>query len=68
MRVPDSRAQWFLRSGPHETYHVLRGKLFYSYRGSWQRVLSFCLDDPEQGPVVALPIVYPLTNGAHAVG
>lgn len=67
MPVPDPRAQWFLRSGSYEAYHVLRGRLFYSYRGSWQRILSFCLDDPEQGSVVVLPIVRPLTNAPHSI-
>lgn len=38
-------------------YHLRGGKLFESRRGSWKRILSFCLDDPDQGPVVTLPIV-----------
>ena len=38
--------------------HYMRGgKLFAYCRGSEMRILSFCLDDPEQGPVVELPLV-----------
>ncbi len=38
-------------------HYVLRnGMLFESGAGRWLRILSLCLDDPEQGPVVTLPI------------
>ena len=58
---PDPRATWIGRTGQHQTYQVLGGGLFASYRGYWRHILSFCLDDPEQGPVVMLPIVWPVT-------
>lgn len=33
-----------------------RGGVYCAHRGGWARIVDFCLDDPEQGPVVALPI------------
>lgn len=45
----------------HDTdghYRLIRGALYYDTRaGSRLRVTSFCVDDPEQGPIVTLPIV-----------
>lgn len=39
------------------TYKMLGGCLYLdSPGGQRSRVLSFCLDDPDQGPVVAVPI------------
>lgn len=41
-----------------DEYKVIRGKLFQDTRsGARLHILSFCLDDPLQGPVVTLPIV-----------
>ncbi len=38
-------------------YYLRGGKLFENRRGVESRILSFCLDDPRQGPVVMLPIL-----------
>jgi hypothetical protein len=54
---PDPRAQWWLHLGRFHCYSLVRSKLFESRRGSWTRILSFCIDDPDQGPVVVLPIM-----------
>jgi len=41
----------------HEgVYRLLSGHLYYDRAGNRSRILSFCLDDPEQGPVVIVPI------------
>ncbi len=38
--------------------HYMRGGMLFAHcRGAEMRILSFCIDDPEQGPVVMLPIV-----------
>ncbi len=55
---PDPRAQWWLRLGKYDCYSLIGTKLFRSRRGSWTHILDFCLDDPEQGPVVVLPIMH----------
>lgn len=39
-------------------YKVIKGRLYEDTRaGSRLHILSFCLDDPQQGPVVTLPII-----------
>lgn len=38
-------------------YYMRKGMLFCMDRGSERRILSFCIDDPDQGPVVWLPII-----------
>jgi len=41
-----------------DEYKLIRGKLFQDTRaGARLHILSFCLDDPHQGPVITLPIV-----------
>ncbi len=37
-------------------YRLIRGRLYRDACGSRVQILSFCLDDPDQGPVVELPI------------
>lgn len=39
-------------------YKLIGGHLYEDTRaGSRLHILSFCLDDPQQGPVVILPII-----------
>jgi hypothetical protein len=33
------------------------GRVYDSRGGGWRRILSWCIDDPEQGPVITLPAV-----------
>lgn len=44
------------RRGRWRAYRLVRGRLYFDHSGGRTRVLSFCLDDPAQGPVVELPI------------
>lgn len=37
-------------------YTLIRGRLYYDTAYRHVRILSFCLDDPEQSCVVKLPI------------
>ncbi len=46
-----------LREFSRERYHIRGSKLFRTRMGIEMRILSFCIDHPEQGPVVMLPMV-----------
>ena len=46
------------RPALRDEYKLIRGKLFHDTRsGARLHILSFCLDHPQQGPVVTLPII-----------
>ena len=46
-----------LRAFSRARYYLRGGMLFRSRMGTEDRILSFCIDHPEQGPVVALAMV-----------
>ncbi len=51
----------------HGNYYAIRGQLYYDTPGHRKHILDFCLDDPEQGAVVELPLcpVPDLREGAQ---
>lgn len=45
-------------------YRLIKGRLCFDRAAGRTRILSFCLDDPEQGPVVVIPI-FPVSEIAE---
>jgi hypothetical protein len=52
-RVPDEDPWASTNVG---VYKVVNGRLYYDISASHVRILSFCIDDLEQGCVVQLPM------------